>query len=102
MSTVEEKCKMIAEWEGLEHVHHGTFHAPDYAHDLNATMRAARRLPLGAVVFELSLGINEDEVCMAEITTRAGELVVHEESTDPARAAFECLAAYLEGTITRA
>jgi len=71
---------------------------PDYAHDVNATMRAARRLPTFYALMVVSPGYayilappepgsHRSKMCrICEVTIDA----------DPARAAFLALSAYLE------
>lgn len=102
--TDAEKCRRIAEFEELipnERAYKGAL-APsqDYPHGLNATMRAARKLPKG-IIFEMTWGIEplgstDEERWIVEIIKRNGEVLVHISHADPARAAFEALAAYLE------
>jgi hypothetical protein len=90
----EEKCKLIREFEGI---YPNDILKSDYPHDLNATMRAARRLPEG-IIFTMTWGIElylDDPCWIVEITNRNGELWVHESNADPAHAAFECISAYL-------
>ncbi len=87
-----DKCQMMAEWEGLCgcpqlgkitaslpcYVHdHNKY--PDYPHDLNATMRAARKMP------------ENDRVVIIDALEH--DLYLNE--GDPARAAFEALSAWL-------
>lgn len=117
MSTDAEKCKLIAEFEGMynlacggprrgephyervcEHgqvMQHGIA-IPGYPHDLNATMRAAQRLPS---LTALDLRVNSVIIlaCIRRQTAN-GETTAQVTSTDasPARAAFLCIAEYLE------
>ena len=97
--TDAKKCRMIAEFEGLavvgsgpperlEYVDNGRHPLPDYPHDLNATMRAARKLDRLALIVD-STGNAFIQNDMAE----RGCLQFY--PTDSARAAFEALAAYL-------
>lgn len=105
MSTVEEKCRLIATFEGAEceYCHSlisghpnkvcNSFDAPDYPHSVDATMRAARRLhPRRA--------LRVDSMGGAQVIGLKGLCTFSEEpycepTADPARAAFEALAAYL-------
>ena len=108
--TDAEKCRLLAEFEndgcdvcGVLFAAHRAAHefgVSDYCCDLNATMRAARKLPKG-IIFEMTWGIEplgsaDEERWIVEIIKRNGDLLVHISHADPARAAFEALAAYLE------
>ena len=114
--TDSEKCRMIAEFEGWHRVlkfgvflwEHPTDESlysapPDYEKSLDATMRAARRLPEGIC---LELLLRSDMGCNVTIMKINGlvdaEHLTMSSNPDPARAAFEALAAYLEKTITPA
>jgi len=109
--TDEEKCRLIAEFEGYTHTYfkdgitirysarcvdcgfpHEPGHCgelPDYPHDLNATMRAARKLNRLALIVD-STGDAFLQNSKGDVTTGLQSYL-----TDPARAAFEALAAYL-------
>lgn len=100
----QAKCRAIAEFEGLEldpdvfcirirdaqGGHHHWASVPDYPHDLNATMRAARRLPEGVDLVVMSHGaayIDESDDCSTGMTQSRIAFL----DSDPARAAFECI-----------
>jgi hypothetical protein len=100
MMTDTEKCRMIATFEGIKMGEiflpcSTAFYKPvqldkygntlpDYPHDLNATMRAARKLLPQVSFFVTAAG----QAGFADI----GRCKYDD---DPARAAFEALAAYL-------
>lgn len=98
MKTDAEKCRLIAEFEmgraipdnAILDTSRGTPHA--YPHDLNATMRAARRLPS-------NVRMQVDQTGGALIYTtgeEGGEQIGADVPGDPARAAFLALSGYLE------
>lgn len=100
--TDEERCRLIAEFEGHDFggvpfcavcgIRGGI---PHYAHDLNATMRAARRLP-EPTIFALHLGLGKQRKTRAEVFSKFGAKVISEsEIDDPARAAFLCLSDWI-------
>ena len=73
--TDAEKCRLIIDFEGRDPENE---YGVDYPRDLNATMRAARKLTLH--------GREQIGICLQ------GALVL---GNDPARVCFEWLAAYL-------
>lgn len=97
--TDEERSRLIAECENLQPISITTEGPrlnllPDYAHDLNATMRAARRLDEGVL-----LGVNSAGVAFVYMEAFPkfipSEEYHNETPTDPARAAFLALSDYL-------
>lgn len=96
--TDAEKCKLIAERLEGWHAHGGAIDDgpyPEYMRFLDATMRAARNLPQ-FYRFEIEIVI-EGANSWAAICDDQGKTVAShwDNSADPARAAFEALAAYL-------
>jgi hypothetical protein len=101
--TDAEKCKMIAEFEGVSTERyerlHGDIYSPwDYPRDLNATMRAARKLPQGTKLIARSTftasverGGGKDRQVLASCD--AAQLSAEHCTT--ARAAFEALSTWL-------
>ena len=65
---------------------------PDYPHDLNATMRAARKLPKP---YQLTVFSDGTAGVYKEGIYAEDDFVERKSEGDPARAAFEVLAAYL-------
>ena len=104
----QAKCRVIAEFEGFNteaghpfKVRFGfpadcvkcslsrTQHEiPDYPHDLNATMRAARRLPSNRTFESVTYRGNTTVYIKDDDTA---DLYAKASNADPARAAFECL-----------
>jgi hypothetical protein len=91
MKTDAEKCRLIAEFEGI---YPNDILTSDYPHDLNATMRAARRLQRPMILVVTSEGraaiVNANE----QFDVRSIKSI--KVDGDPARAAFEALSQYLE------
>lgn len=91
----DDKCRLIAEFErvGMGLIPQGAVEGedpPDYAHDLNATMRAARRLPDHAsLIVEASFRGGE-----AWINDMGGE-GKHIANHAPAQAACDALAEWI-------
>ena len=83
--TDAEKCRLIAAFEGFDPIKG----PPDYWRNLNATMRAARKLPDD---YELIVGCGGS----ADVYRKSNIFVSQFVRDDPARAAFEALSAYLE------
>ena len=95
----EQKCKLIADFEGVEFTRvmpntRGELYQPDYPNNLNLTMRAARRLPRGtrlivrsnlSAYIECGMGISRKVL----VEKYAGTL--SDEHQISAYAAFECL-----------
>lgn len=93
MSDDAAKCRLIAKFEmpEMEWEHPDPKYLPDYPHDLNATMRAARRLPSPLMLVVNSVGGAHIAYGLTEVMKFSAGV-----KGDPARAAFEALAAYLE------
>ena len=87
--TDNDRCKLIAEFEGDPNASHGGTIC-DYAHDLNATMRAARKLRNHLLI-----------VCGNGVAYISGDGSQQVGCLDdPARAAFLALSSYLENAKT--
>ena len=96
-----ERCELIAEWAdadcqrcGISRSNHNehsclAYWAPDFVSDLTATMRAARKLPLGERLIVTSEG-RAYIFIGRERTTKPVEI-----DAGPARAAFLALSDYL-------
>jgi hypothetical protein len=92
--TDADRCKLIAEFEGI---YPNDILTSDYPHDLNATMRAARKLPK-FIYLEVSSSGRADIKDIASGPNKS-ELIERAFSTHPidcARAAFFALSAYIE------
>lgn len=92
----QEKCRLIAEFEGF-----GTgdfevaFNAKcDYTHDLNATMRAARKLP-HHLDFSIALRRGGADAIISDLTPMNRVILARSQDETAARAAFEALVAWL-------
>ena len=70
---------------------------PDYPHDLNATMHAARRLPRGLYLeVQYPFPEREGEEAYAGVRKSGSQyFLIGKRASDPARAAFDALSAYL-------
>lgn len=101
-----DRCRLIAELEGLpmppDYSSDPDYSLkaataferfPDYAHDLNATMQAARRLPYN-INLVVSMRVGATVASVEQIDAPAELLIVHVEN-NPARAAYLALSDYL-------
>jgi hypothetical protein len=92
--TDAEKCRMIAEFEFFNpKLPSEGYPVADYPHDLNATMRAARKLPR---MFRLEIAVEQSK-SWATLTNEEGRTIAYERTIDgdPARAAFKALSSWL-------
>lgn len=86
MTSDAEKCRLIATFEQFD----GDDDPPHYEWDLIATMRAARKLP-----DEISLVV-DSKGCVWLVDGMGSISSTQTIINDPARAAFDCLSAYLK------
>jgi hypothetical protein len=103
--TDADRCKLIAEFEGLPFLNpyadypttaaatpNGPFVTINYPHDLNATMRAARKLPEGNLLVLICGKVQSESYITIANGLGSGPVVIN---TNPARAAFLALTGYL-------
>lgn len=103
----QAKCRVIAEFQGAPLRHqcacpdepiNGICYWHNYPENLNATMRAARRLPddLKFCVVRMTAHeiANGEQLWGAEILN-AHDSIICKGADTPQRAAFECISAYL-------